>query len=202
MKRGKVNGLMDISCSTGDNGGGELPLATTVMVFFVSFLFSCSVNFQQLIECTDLKQVKTKVSLRHRGGVLRGRDCLQVCFFGGIFQNELPHDEFYETDSFGSGTWTRFGKANSHLLDPFFRAGHRVVQAVVLVDDLPQLGEGVVLLQRVGAFSLEILEHGRIPHRPVNHIRLSGEILEGPADAPESVSASSGSIHAVEGRVW
>lgn len=81
-----------------------------------------------------------------------------------------------------------FWKANAHLLDAFFRAGHRVVQAVVLVDDLPQLGEGVVLLQRVGAFGLEILEHGRFSHRPVNHVRLPGEILEGPADTPESVS--------------
>lgn len=114
-----------------------------------------------------------------------------LCFLRGISQNLASARRVVsKTDSFGSGTRTRLGKASSHLLDPFFRAGHRVVQAVVLVDDLPQLGEGVVLLQRVGAFGLEILEHGRFPHRPVNHVRLSGEVLEGPADAPESVSAS------------
>lgn len=86
------------------------------------------------------------------------------------------------------GLVDRFWKVNAHLLDPVFRAGHRVVQSVVLVDDLPQLGEGVVLLQRVGAFGLEILEHGRLSHRPVHHVRLSGEILEGPAAADASES--------------
>lgn len=70
---------------------------------------------------------------------------------------------------------------NSYLLDAFLRAGHRVLEAVVLVDHLPKFGEGVVLLQRVGAFGLEVLEHGRLSHRPVNHIRLPGQILERPA---------------------
>lgn len=94
-------------------------------------------------------------------------------------------DELVQTDSFGDGTLTRL---LTHLFDPVFGAGHRVVQAVVLVDDLPQLGEGVVLLQRVGAFGLEILEHGRFSHRPVHHVRLSGEIPEGPAGADASES--------------
>lgn len=90
----------------------------------------------------------------------------------------------WKSDSFGwSGLVDSCWPALAHLLDPVFRAGHGVVQAVVLVDDLPQLGEGVVLLQRVGAFGLEILEHGRLPHRPVDHVRLPGEILEGPAVA-------------------
>lgn len=70
---------------------------------------------------------------------------------------------------------------NSYLLDPFLRAGHRVLEAVVLVDDLPKFSEGVVLLQRVGAFGLEVLEHGRLSHRPISHIRLPGQILERPA---------------------
>lgn len=35
---------------------------------------------------------------------------------------------------------------NAYLLDPFLRAGHRVLEAVVLVDDLPKFSKGVVLL--------------------------------------------------------
>lgn len=53
-----------------------------------------------------------------------------------------------------------------------------MLKAVVLVDGLPELGERVVLLQRVRAFGLEILVHGRLPHGPVNQVRLSGQVLE------------------------
>lgn len=87
-------------------------------------LFSCSEQLQQIIEFTDLNQVKNKVSLRHRSGVLRRATCLQVCFLGHPLsvarrkQNELLGDELFETDSFVSGTRTRFGRQTLTFLMP------------------------------------------------------------------------------------
>ena len=71
-------------------------------------------------------------------------------------------------------------KRNPHLLDSLQRAGDRVLQGVVLVDDLPELGECAVLLQRVGALGLEILVHGRVPNSPINQVHLLGQVLERP----------------------
>lgn len=70
---------------------------------------------------------------------------------------------------------------NTRLLDALRWARDRVLETVVLVDGLPELGERAVLLQRVGAFGPEILVHGRIPHGAVNHIHLLGQVLERPA---------------------
>lgn len=72
-------------------------------------------------------------------------------------------------------------KINTYLLDSLYWAGDRVLKAIVLVDGLPEFSERVVLLQRVGAFGLEILVHGGLSHGPINHIRLSGQVLERPA---------------------
>lgn len=71
----------------------------------------------------------------------------------------------------------------SHLLDAFRWARDGVLEAVVFVDGHPQVGEGAVLLQGVGAFGSEVIVHGRVPHRPVRQVHLLGQVLEGPGEA-------------------
>lgn len=69
---------------------------------------------------------------------------------------------------------------NSHLFDALWWTWNRVIKAIVLVDDFPEFSKRAVLLQRVGAFSMEIFVHGWVSHCPIGKVHLFGKVLEWP----------------------
>lgn len=85
-----------------------------------------------------------------------GSGSIQVCLF--MFSSN-PAEASDKIRGCNKSDLTISFTGSSDLLDSLRWAGNRVFQAVVLVNGLPEFSIRVVLLQRVGAFGLEVLKY-------------------------------------------